>query len=296
MIAQNIFVILSMAKNSWYSIFSGLDTPIIHSRTLYIVSNIHFRAKLIYIYVKNKSECYKFNHHMRRKMKTNYISTSANPPEPTYGTAIVDGVYNEWNLTNDFFANMYNGGNNNGKFELASKAYIRYDASTSTVYLLVLSDTMGPTDAPTGIPTITSSSDAWVALSTINSKAIFTNFAWVGVNYDNNPNHARGYEASFQLPYPGTYSIAIHSKVLFKNLDSTSATFGNGLFIPLVLNPPEVTEHPSISITKSTNGTDGASILVMETVTWTYLVTNTGDGTPGQILINNLQPISSLID
>jgi hypothetical protein len=32
-------------------------------------------------------------------------------PQPTYGTAVVDGSYAEWNLTDDFFAYMYRAGN-----------------------------------------------------------------------------------------------------------------------------------------------------------------------------------------
>jgi hypothetical protein len=49
---------------------------------------------------------------------------AANPPEPTYDTATVDGNESEWSLANDFFADMYRAGDPTKKVE--SKLYLRY--------------------------------------------------------------------------------------------------------------------------------------------------------------------------
>jgi len=49
----------------------------------------------------------------------------AAPPQPTYGVANVDGNIGEWDLANDFFANMYRAGKTDKEIE--SKLYLRYD-------------------------------------------------------------------------------------------------------------------------------------------------------------------------
>ena len=63
------------------------------------------------------------------------IALAANPPEPTYGTAVVDGDISEWDLTDDYFAAMGEGFDPVTKH--ASDLYLRYDCSTQTLYELV---------------------------------------------------------------------------------------------------------------------------------------------------------------
>ena len=75
--------------------------------------------------------------------------SAANPPEPTYGTAVVNGDYSEWDLDGDFFANMYRAAKDTKKVE--SKLYLRYDCSTNTLYALVL--------AVEGVPVLTTQPD-----------------------------------------------------------------------------------------------------------------------------------------
>ena len=60
------------------------------------------------------------------------------PPLPEPGMATIDGDYSEWNLTDDFFADMREAGKYDGTKELLSKAYLRYDCNTFTLYVLVL--------------------------------------------------------------------------------------------------------------------------------------------------------------
>jgi hypothetical protein len=63
---------------------------------------------------------------------------AANPPEPTYGNAVVDGDPSEWDLANDFFADMYEAGD--PAKPVLSKLYLRYDCTTQTAYFLVLTE------------------------------------------------------------------------------------------------------------------------------------------------------------
>ena len=120
---------------------------------------------------------------------------AASPPQPTYGTAVVDGNISEWDLTNDFFANMYLAGNPTKKIE--SKLYLRYDCSSHTLYVLVLT-----------VPGVSAlaqgwESAAWGAIGTVSNK-VYTGssgnpptppqFAWVGLSGDGLT--AQGYEAS----------------------------------------------------------------------------------------------------
>ncbi|MCW4030324.1 MAG: hypothetical protein NWE92_11840 [Candidatus Bathyarchaeota archaeon] len=129
---------------------------------------------------------------------------AAAPPEPTYATANVDGNTSEWNLTNDFFADMHRAGK--ADKDVLGSAYLRYDTSTSTLYVLVLNNA--------GIIGIDSADDAFVKID--GSKMVDADygddgnapdFAWVTSGGD-----IIGYEASFSLA-PGEYTILIHLNV-----------------------------------------------------------------------------------
>lgn len=129
---------------------------------------------------------------------------AANPPEPTYGTANVDGNTSEWDLTNDYFADMYRAGKDNK--DVLGSVYLRYDISTSTLYVLVLNNA--------GITGIDSADDAWVKIDgtkmvggSSGDNGVPPDFAWVYSGSD-----IIGYEASFSLA-PGEYSVVIHLNV-----------------------------------------------------------------------------------
>lgn len=141
---------------------------------------------------------------------------AANPPEPTYGTATVDGNYSEWNLTNDWFADVWRAGDpNKSNPVLEGKLYLRYDCSTEVMYALVLT--------VDGVPALVESANTWITIDGINNKVTFIAFEWIERNYDGDYTHAKGWEAAFSLP-PGSYKIIAHTNVYDDEASQTSST------------------------------------------------------------------------
>ena len=146
-------------------------------------------------------------------------------PPSYWSETTVDGYYiDEWDLTDDFFADMYRAGKTDKPLE--SKAYLRYDCVPNTLYVLVLTEP--------GVPALAAGweSSAWAAIGSISNKVytgmsgndgIPPDFAWVGLSGDG--LYASGYEASFQLD-PGDWKIIIHIEVLDDSASQTSATIG----------------------------------------------------------------------
>lgn len=95
------------------------------------------------------------------------LSLAANPPEPTYGTAVVDGDISEWDLTNDYFAPMGEGFDPVVKH--ATDLYLRYDCSTQTLYELVVTLEGYTLDAD---------GDIWIALGNVSNKLFPTTKAF----------------------------------------------------------------------------------------------------------------------
>ena len=153
----------------------------------------------------------------------------AHCPNPSYGTAVVGGDYSEWSLTDDFFANMYEGWNQNGKDRVTATLYLRYDCSQQVLYVLVLAkEPSGPTYGP--IATGAKGGDNWVALDGIDSKTVNQgsgndgvppDFAWIGLSGDG--NFADGWEASFSMS-PGSHHIWVHASVWYSGAANTSGT------------------------------------------------------------------------
>lgn len=168
---------------------------------------------------------------------------SAEAPYPTYGTAEVDGDIDEWDLTNDFFANMYRAGKEYlgpNPSPIESKLYVRYDISTATVYVLVLNQP--------DVIAILSADNAWVAIDGISNKVVKGNFGNDGVPPDfewvyNSDEDLVGYEASFVLT-PGTYNIDVHINVQ----DGGSQTSGTLSMLQLIVVPEAGTLFALLSI------------------------------------------------
>lgn len=145
----------------------------------------------------------------------------ATPPQPKYATAVVDGNIAEWDTSmdanTDFFGYMYRAGNPAKPIE--SKAYLRYDCTKHVMYVLVMGrDSVAIVPITQGVPPTAVN---WIAINSQNNKVvneysgndgIAPDWAWVGLGYDGDPTHARGYEASFPIAQ-GTYNIIYHAEV-----------------------------------------------------------------------------------
>ncbi|MCW4005829.1 MAG: hypothetical protein NWF04_04435 [Candidatus Bathyarchaeota archaeon] len=167
------------------------------------------------------------------------IVNAADPFEPTYGTATVDGNIGEWDLTQDYFADMYRAFKDSKPVE--AKAYLRYDMNTHTMYVLVLTEP--------GVPGLLSESDAWAAINATGNKVFFgdsgndgvpPDFAWVGIGYDGDSSHVQGYEASFILE-PGTHTMKMHIEVYDDGEAQTSGLVKAGLDLFVVPETPIAT-------------------------------------------------------
>ncbi len=181
-------------------------------------------------------------------------SSFATPPAPGYGTAVVDGNTAEWDLTNDFFAEMHRSGDST--MPLSCNAYLRYDCATSTMYVLVLGES--------NVTLYYNSSGilvgSWVAINTTANKVVTSrsgnngappDIAWVGLGYDGVANHVLGLEASFTIQ-PGSYLIYMFQGVWEVAAASFAATIGYPATAPaLVIDCPvnAVCCHPDGSCT-----------------------------------------------
>lgn len=173
------------------------------------------------------------------------LALAANPPQPTYGTADVEGDPSEWDLaedgSGDFFANMYRAADTDKPVE--SKLYLRYDCSTNTLYALVL--------GVEGVPVLSNlPDDAFIKIGNPSPpppelKLVDGNsgddgtppdFAWVDQGFDGNNNHARGWEGSASLP-EGNYKLNVHTQVFDDGEAQTSAVPNRE--IDLVIQCPE---------------------------------------------------------
>ncbi len=133
----------------------------------------------------------------------------------------VDGNTGDWDVSLDFFADMYRAGDATKKVE--SKLYLRYDCNTHTMYALVLTDN--------NIPGLKQDADSWISIGSNSNKVVHgpndTNgappdFAYVGTGFDGDPTHVRGYEASFNLA-EGDTRILAHLQVFDDGESQTSA-------------------------------------------------------------------------
>ena len=139
---------------------------------------------------------------------------------PTLGTATVDGDYSEWDLTNDFAAEMHKAGKSGTNFPILSRLYLRYDCNTQTMYALVLREgSYWPKKQPT---------NAWIKIYNLSSSPQVdgnsSNFSWVAPNGVEGSTLI-GYEASFTIA-PGTYDrVEAHIQIA---PDDTSSTGKGG--------------------------------------------------------------------
>ena len=240
---------------------------------------------------------------------------AATPPTPTYGTATVDGDPSEWDLANDFYAAMYNGGRPTDP--VLADGYLRYDCTSGTLFVMV--DQASYDGAL--VPLLNASGNAWAYLNGNQSSKVYSDasgtnpshtppeFEWFGTGYDGDSSHSQGYEASFAIS-PGSYTIVVHVEALYSGSASTAGFVGfntRATSETVSLDIPDSctnsgggdgggggggggggdgggggSSNPSIAVTKYLDGTHysaapGAELPVGSTIDWTYDVTNTGD-------------------
>lgn len=171
--------------------------------------------------------------------------TSASSYTPTIGTATVNGVLDtdEWDLSADFFAGMYNGWSATKNHE--ASVYLKYDPPSDTLYVLVLVEP--------GYVGVVDSEESWVSIQLSDNgmtspKVVFKDFAYVGES----GGYCQGYEASFKLE-PGSWWIVVHLnvKALEDGLPTgkTETAGTDGKTIPLVVPPDFVVPETPLATT-----------------------------------------------
>jgi hypothetical protein len=161
--------------------------------------------------------------------------------ELNYGQGItVDGDPSEWNLTEDFFSDMYNGGRNQPSwpgYAVLASLYLRYDCEAQMLYALVLDEELD------GELVDRRPQDAWLKLYGVGlpgNKLIDGNgdggttprvFQWVYAVPGDPTSMLRGYEAGAQLDEAQYLHFEAHL-----NVDGATASTGKhaqGNSIPL---------------------------------------------------------------
>jgi hypothetical protein len=142
-------------------------------------------------------------------------------PNPSPGSATVDGDIGDWSLTADFFADMTDAGYDYKP--VRAKLYLKYDCDAEVLYGLVLAQ--GGEQVRQ-----TRTDEAYIAINGTKMMQSGGDFAWVngdGVLAD-------GYEASASLA-PGEYTLRAHVLVADDSADGYTPMDVIGRFIPLVI-------------------------------------------------------------
>ena len=182
----------------------------------------------------------------------------------TYDSATVDGDYTDWDLNNDFFADMYIAGNDTKS--VLSKLYLRYDPNSTILYALVLDvdTTVGnPVSQDNSVPEL-SSNDAWIKIydngwsndllidgnSPPGGNTTPRGFEWVY----GSTSTLLGYEAYAQLD-TGTYEefeahlnflTTLDNGSIDNDTSSTGKWAGLKAGISLEIDPPPTQDPPQV--------------------------------------------------
>jgi hypothetical protein len=158
--------------------------------------------------------------------------------QPAYGEGItVDGNTGDWDLTADYFADMYRAAKPNQPLE--SRLYLRYECGQGILYVLVL--------GADGVPVLAQPADAYVKILELGDSPVVggnsgndgtpPDFSWVDLGYDGDGSHARGWEGSFSIAQ-GDYTINAHTQVLDDGSSQTSAVANRAYGFTLQCTPP----------------------------------------------------------
>ena len=169
-------------------------------------------------------------------LSVNQIVTAA-VPVPTFGTATVDGNISEWDLTNDFFANMWRAGDstkNNPSID--AKLYLRYDCDNEVLYALVLGET-GPVLELPDDNFIKLGNSTKLVDGNDNNDGTPPDFAWI----DLDSGEADGWEASTPLAKGAYNNLNVHAQVFSDDEAQTAAVDGRAIDLEVDCEPTAVT-------------------------------------------------------
>jgi hypothetical protein len=173
-------------------------------------------------------------------------TTMAAPPNPSQGSATVDGDISDWSLGADFFADMTDGGN--PAKPARAKLYLRYDCDSETLFALVLA--LGGEKARQDRP-----DEAYVQIDG-SGKLIDPDgdFAWV----NGDGTLADGWEGAGELA-PGSYTLRAHVLIADDSADGYTPMDTVGRHIPLVIECEEETPPPTPTPTGGVQPTQGTN-------------------------------------
>lgn len=164
-------------------------------------------------------------------------ASAATPPQPTYASATVDGNPGEWNLADDFFANMYRAADPSKEVE--SKLYLRYACPTvagtpGILYALVLTEpgvTVNPTDDGQFIKL---GNTVMLVSQDDDNDGTPPDFAWITSGSDK-----IGWEASAPLDLGVHTNLNVHTQV-WDGGSQTSAVDGRAIPLTLSCEPTAI--------------------------------------------------------
>jgi hypothetical protein len=170
-------------------------------------------------------------------------TTFAAAPNPSQGSATVDGDIGDWSLGDDFFADMTDAGNPD--MPARAKLYLRYDCDSETLFALVLAvgDEKARQDRP---------DEAYLRIDGAG-KLIDPDgdFAWV----NGDGTLADGWEGAAELA-PGSYTVRAHVLIADDSEDGYTPMDPVGRNVPLVIECEEEVEPTPTEEVAPTQGTN----------------------------------------
>jgi len=152
-------------------------------------------------------------------------------PSPSNGSAVVDGNYNDWNLTNDFISNMYRAWKDNKTVE--SKVYLKYECTTGTLYALVL--------CVDGVTINPIADENWIKESGIKlvDGTSDNNGTPPDFQYIYQGEEVIGWEASVNMELGDYTEFAVHAEVIDAGKSQTSGTPNKEISLHIECGTPD---------------------------------------------------------
>jgi hypothetical protein len=182
---------------------------------------------------------------------------AASPPQPTHGTATVDGATGDWNLGADKFSDMTDAGI--ATKPVVAHLYLRYDCASETLYALVL--------GANGTQFLQTRGDnAYIRIDgagkqvngNSGNNGVPPDFSWV----NGDGTLADGFEGSLTLA-PGSYTIRAHilrpdnSADGYQQIDNIGRADPLDLICETATPTPTGNVEPTATATATATATDG---------------------------------------